>query len=113
VKSLATLIAASALAFAPLGAHAADPHAGHAGMHAAAPAAQTHNGQGVVKKVDLKGGQVTLAHDPIASLEWPAMTMAFPVADAALLKGLKSGDKVNFQITMIDDQGVITAIKRK
>jgi Cu/Ag efflux protein CusF len=113
VKSLTPLIAASVLAFASLNAQAADPHAGHMSMQAAAPATKAHAGQGVVKKVDAKASQITLAHEAIASLEWPAMTMAFPVADAALLKGIKAGDKVSFELTMKDDQGVITALKRK
>ncbi|MBB3892806.1 MULTISPECIES: copper-binding protein [Phenylobacterium] len=61
---------------------------------AAAAGAQ---GAGVIKKLDAKGGSVTLQHGPIAALSWPAMTMAFK-ADPALLKGLKMGQQVNFTL---------------
>src|SRR5690606_8305810 len=42
----------------------------------------TYAGSGVVKSVDKTKGAVTLAHEPIAALNWPAMTMAFKVMDA-------------------------------
>src|SRR6266446_6669221 len=45
----------------------------------------THMAKGVVKKVDAKTGMVTVAHEPVKSMNWPAMTMAFKVKDKALL----------------------------
>lgn len=53
-----------------------------------------HKAIGVVKKVDPKGGTVTLAHEAIKSLDWPAMAMAFRVADKALLDKLTVDRKV-------------------
>ena len=64
---------------------------GHAAMAADA------QGTGIIKKLDLKAGSVTMQHGPIAALKWPAMTMAFK-ADAALMKTVKVGQKVNFTI---------------
>ena len=68
---------------------------------AAAPAAGsaplTHRGTGTVDAVDLAQASVTLAHGPIASLKWPAMTMDFKVKDAALLRTLKPGRKIDFE----------------
>ena len=72
-------------------------HQGHEG-HAAAPAAASVEGVGVVKKVDAKAGTVTIDHDPIKALNWPAMTMPFKVADKALLAKMKPGAKVRFQL---------------
>ena len=42
-------------------------------------------------------GQVTLAHGPVKSLNWPSMTMAFDVRDKTLLNKLAMGKKVEFQ----------------
>lgn len=61
---------------------------------AAAAGAQ---GSGVIKKIDAKGGSITLQHAPIAALNWPAMTMAFKI-DPALLGGLKAGQQVAFTV---------------
>jgi Cu/Ag efflux protein CusF len=57
-----------------------------------------HTATGVVKKVDAKSGAVTLAHDPIKSLNWPAMTMDFRVRDKASLATLKPGQKIEFEL---------------
>ncbi len=61
----------------------------------AAPA--THRGEGTVEAVDPAHASVTLAHGPIPSLKWPAMTMDFTVKDAALLRTLKPGQKIDFE----------------
>ena len=58
-----------------------------------------HSGRGTVKHVDIKSSSVNLAHEPIPSLEWPAMTMDFSVKDKALLKSIKPGDKIEFELT--------------
>jgi len=57
-------------------------------------AAAGHHAEGTVEEVDSKTGTVSLAHGPIASLKWPAMTMEFKAANASLLKALKPGSKV-------------------
>lgn len=40
--------------------------------------------------------RVTLSHAPVPALQWPAMTMPFRLADPALARGLKAGDRVSF-----------------
>lgn len=42
-------------------------------------------------------GSVKISHGPIASLGWPAMTMSFEVANAALLKNLTPGSMIEFE----------------
>lgn len=88
------LIAVSALMVCG-SAFAHEPPAPNAAGNAAASAGP--QGVGVIKKLDLKAGSVTLQHGPIAALSWPAMTMSFK-ADSALLQGLKVGEKVNFTL---------------
>ncbi|MFO1298239.1 MAG: efflux RND transporter periplasmic adaptor subunit [Rubrivivax sp.] len=64
----------------------------------AAPRAQVgHHGSGSVDSIDAKTGAVTLNHEPIASLKWPAMTMEFAVANPSLVAGLKPGAAVDFE----------------
>jgi Cu(I)/Ag(I) efflux system membrane fusion protein len=48
--------------------------------------------------MDWAHAKVTISHDPIASLNWPAMTMDFRARDPALLQALKPGQKVDFDI---------------
>ncbi len=65
---------------------------------AAAAAPATHRGEGTVKALDPANASVTLAHESIASLKWPAMTMDFKVKDAALLRALKPGERIVFDL---------------
>ena len=81
---------------------------------AGAPAlAQTtsHKATGVVKSVDQAKGSVMLAHDPVPSLKWPAMTMPFLVKDKPLLDKLQPGKKVEFEFTQQGKDYVITTVK--
>ena len=70
-----------------------------------------HQATGVVKKVDAKAGTVTLAHDPVKSLKWPAMTMGFQVKDKALLEKLQAGKKVDFEFVQQGRDNVITSVR--
>jgi Cu/Ag efflux protein CusF len=63
-----------------------------------AAAERAHKGQGTVNSVDTKAGTVKLAHGAIPSLNWPAMTMDFTVADKQALTKLKPGQKVEFKV---------------
>jgi Cu/Ag efflux protein CusF len=76
----------------------------HAAHHAAAPA------DGEVRKVDKDAKKITLRHGPLASLDMPAMTMVFQVADPAMLEQVKVGDKVKFEAEKISGGYRITRI---
>lgn len=65
---------------------------------AAGASGEAHKGEGTIRAIDLKTGSVTVEHGPIATLKWPAMTMDFPVKDKALLKGVKPGQSVEFEL---------------
>jgi Cu(I)/Ag(I) efflux system membrane fusion protein len=59
----------------------------------------SHSGEGVIEAIDVANTTVTLAHGPIASLSWPAMVMDFKVRDPALLRTVKPGQEIVFEIT--------------
>jgi len=72
---------------------------------------KTHKGIGTVKKIDAAAGRVTLAHGPIPSLKWPAMTMGFAVKDKALLGKLAPEKKIEFEFVQQGSDYVITSVK--
>jgi Cu(I)/Ag(I) efflux system periplasmic protein CusF len=73
--------------------------------------AQAHRAAGVVKSVSAQKGAVTIAHGPVASLKWPAMTMAFKAKDPKLLDAVKPGQKVEFEFVQQGKDYVITRIR--
>lgn len=75
------------------------------------PAAAAHAAVGVVKRVDRRSGTVTLAHEPVKSLGWPAMTMGFKVTDPSLFDKLIEGRKVEFTFTAHDRNYVLKSVK--
>src|SRR5256712_8161618 len=72
---------------------------------------KTHKGAGTVKKVDSAGGKVTIAHGPIATMKWPAMSMTFTVKDKALLGKFSQDKKVEFEFVEQGSAYVITSVK--
>lgn len=70
----------------------------HHEMQMAQAGKQTGSGQGTVNRVDLQNNKVNMTHGPIQSLGWPGMTMDFKVKDAAVLHGIKPGQKVTFEV---------------
>jgi Cu/Ag efflux protein CusF len=92
------LLAAAVIVLAAGVAHAQGVRTDDAKGARSAGTETKHSAAGVVKKVDAAKGTVTLAHDPIKSLNWPAMTMDFPVRDKASLAKLKPEQKVEFEL---------------
>lgn len=70
-----------------------------------------HKATGVVKRVDRAKGTVALAHDPVASLKWPAMTMSFTVKNPSLFDKLPAERKVEFEFVQQGRDYVITSVK--
>ncbi len=100
----ARLLAALALSVSV--AYAA-PHAmsAHHNMHAA----DVYQSYGVIKKV--AAGAVSISHQPIPALNWPAMTMTFRLPAEGEVPPLKAGDKVDFLFNQQADGYVLVAIK--
>ena len=72
---------------------------------------KTHTAVGVVSKNDPKAGTVTIDHEPVKSLNWPAMSMAFKVKDKAMLDKLAVDKKVQVEFQQQGKDNVITAVK--
>ena len=110
---LATALALSApLAFGQSGMQGMDKHGDHTKQEkAAAGAARVHQGTGVVKSVNAEKGVVTIAHGPVESLKWPAMTMGFKSKDQKVLQGVKPGQKVSFEFVQQGKDYVITSLR--
>ena len=70
-----------------------------------------HSTKGTVKSVDAKAGTVTLDHEPVKSMNWPAMTMSFKVEDKALLDKFGQGKKVEVEFEQRGKDYVITGAK--
>ena len=79
---------------------------------AAQPPANTPLVSGTVQKVDEAAGKVTLDHERIPNIDMDAMTMAYRVADPAILKGVKAGDRVRFSADRVNGQLAITRIQK-
>lgn len=71
----------------------------------------THSASGTVDSVS--GSEVTISHDPIKTLDWPAMSMTFTAQDAALLNGIKKGDRVSFAFTKTESASTLTSISKQ
>jgi Cu(I)/Ag(I) efflux system membrane fusion protein len=55
---------------------------------------------------------VTVTHEPIASLKWPAMTMDFAFANSALAGSVKPGARIEFEfVERKPGEFVITSVK--
>lgn len=118
--TLILTIAAMGAALAACGKKAAEP-----AVQAAQPApaadgmmpdmdmsgAMMAKGTGAVTAIDRTAGTITLDHGPIAAANWPAMTMEFKAVPATLLDSVKVGDKVTFDLKMVDGGGEVTAIQ--
>ncbi len=72
---------------------------------------KVHKGNGKVTKIDSAGGKVTIAHGPVPSMKWPAMTMTFAVKDKALLGKLSPEKKVEFEFVQQGSDYVITSAR--
>ena len=66
---------------------------------------------GVVRRIDLSNGKITLKHGPIASIDMPPMTMVYAVKPPTLLNQVKVGDKVKFQAEEVSGNYIVTAIE--
>jgi Cu/Ag efflux protein CusF len=106
--SISALLAAAALGLmvAASASHAREQQAGND----VAQADKVHQGKGTVESVDLAAGVVTMEHEAIESLRWPKMVMDFKAHDPSLLKSLKEGDRVDFDLVKMGKEYHITRI---
>lgn len=75
----------------------------------ASAAAGLIDASGVVEALDHQ--DITLSHEPIPALDWPAMTMPFALDQAVSTQGLKKGQRVQFALEKRGDDMVIVRIR--
>lgn len=120
LQTIAVLTLSAALAAPALAAesHADHDHSTPQGMaqhmqmmQAASAAAGAHQTEGLVRKIDLAAGKITLRHGAMPGMA--AMTMVYRVQNKALLDGIQAGDTVQFSAEKIDGADTVTALARK
>ena len=110
-KYVFTLACVSALALASTAVFAQqmDPNMpGMAGMQTTKPTQA--QGVGIVKAIDTTKGTITLQHQAITAIGWPAMTMTFKADPPALLQKVKVGESVRFTLHAAGMASTVTAI---
>ena len=73
--------------------------------------AQEYRARGKVVAIQKSHG-ITLAHEPIPALKWPAMTMEFGVASPDVVKGSAPGDNVAFRFMQRGNKYVVTQLEK-
>lgn len=110
MKEAAVLLVALAL-FPVCNAFAEHDSMDMSGMPGMNSKTDVNKGIGIVDAVDQAKGVVTLSHEPIASLGWPAMTMDFAVEDKKLFNKLVVGKKVQFQFVKQHNSYVVKDVR--
>lgn len=67
---------------------------------------------GQITKIDAAEGKLTIKHGPIKKFDMDGMTMVFRAQDPAMLKLVKAGDKVKFDLEKIKGQFTVTKIEK-
>jgi membrane fusion protein, copper/silver efflux system len=89
----------------------ARPLAQAGGRSEPATATQIHRASGRVQSIE--GRSITLAHGPVPALQWPAMTMAFVLAEPVRLEGVRVGSQVDFTFDMTGGKPTIRSLTRR
>ena len=74
---------------------------GSAAQGPQAPQARLVTATGIVRSIDAPARRVTISHQAVSALNWPAKTTAFAVDTPAVLRGLKRGQRVEFSVRMV------------
>ncbi len=77
---------------------------------AASAQAETVNGQ--VTKIDKAAGKITIKHGPMKKFDMDGMTMVFRTQEPAMLKTVKTGDKVKFEADRVNGQFTVITIQK-
>jgi Cu(I)/Ag(I) efflux system membrane fusion protein len=74
-------------------------------------AAGDHQARGRIEQITSTA--VTIDHGPVPALKWPAMRMAFRVAQPGGIRGYKRGDRVRFTFDQTDQGPTLRTIQRE
>jgi Cu/Ag efflux protein CusF len=78
---------------------------------ASIPRDGNYTGKGVVTKVDTEAGTVEIDHEDIKDM-MPPMKMMFNTKDKSILKGINTGDKVEFVLEYKHPTEIVASIKK-
>lgn len=67
---------------------------------------------GEITKIDESASNITIRHGPIKKLDMDGMTMVFRVEEPAMLKTVKVGDKIKFDVERVKGQFTVTKIEK-
>ena len=70
----------------------------------------TARASGTVEAIDVAAGKISIAHGPVESLDWPAMTMAFK-ATPEQIASVQVGESVRFEFASTGMDGTILSIE--
>ena len=68
---------------------------------------------GTVTAIDAAAGTISLDHEPIAAINWPAMSMQFRAEDPAMLQGIAVGDSVAFELKSESESQIVTMLEKQ
>ncbi|MCC7463108.1 MAG: efflux RND transporter periplasmic adaptor subunit [Gammaproteobacteria bacterium] len=89
-----------------------EAHVPSAAAPAAAPGVAAVDIEARGRVVEVATGMITVTHEPIAALGWPAMTMPFRLARPELAATLHAGDSIRFHLRPQGDEYLIVALER-
>lgn len=67
---------------------------------------------GTVTKIDEAAGKMTIKHGPIKKMDMEGMTMVFRAQTPEMLKRVKVGDNVRFDVDKVNGQMTLTGIEK-
>ncbi len=65
--------------------------------------------KGEIRRLDIDNKKITIKHEEIKNLDMPQMSMVFYVENSEILKGVKSGDQIEF---IADQKGTKYFVKQ-
>jgi Cu/Ag efflux protein CusF len=70
----------------------------------------THAADGTLNSIDRDASTVNIAHGPVTSADWPAMTMSFKLANPNSTPVLEPGQRIRFEFTI--ESGMSATVTR-
>ncbi|ADU64795.1 putative cation efflux system transmembrane protein [Desulfurispirillum indicum S5] len=118
-KSIIAIIAAvsllsltAAITMASSHGHGNHGHSSHGSASGAIGSTVSANGE--VIALDPTGRTITLHHEPIRALRWPAMTMELDLENPSIAEGLAEGDRIVFDLKRLTETDyLITGIRKR
>lgn len=86
--------------------------ANFAAAPAIAQASKLGTNEGEVMQIYRESGEIAIRHGPLPELSMDPMSMVFVVADTALLRRVRKGDRVKFKAGLHNGRFAVMSIER-